>query len=163
MEKDLVGLPYVRLAFCFEDSTIGRCFHTIGRTVTEADILSVIKRTGMAEVLFMNLDFRIRASDISRRAAPGAFGNTFADGSPMQATMQHTGFAFVGTDQRTENPLFGSDTIHVEVKVIAAQLSPSRRGDVCTGDPGVGTTAPWLSPTRLCAWSSAVAPAGPQA
>ena len=98
-----------------------------GKTVTEADIVSVINRTGMAEVLFMNLDFLIRESDIKGRVAPGAFGHTFADGSPMQATMQHTGFAFLGTDLKTENPLFASDTIHVEVEVIEAQLSQSRR------------------------------------
>lgn len=40
MEKDLVGPPFEGLAFCFEDPTIGRCFRTIGRTVTEADIVS---------------------------------------------------------------------------------------------------------------------------
>ena len=78
MAKDVDGLPYVGLALCYEELTIGRRFRTIGRTVTEADIVSVINRTGMAEVLFMNLDFLIRESDIKGRVAPGAFGHTFA-------------------------------------------------------------------------------------
>jgi acyl dehydratase len=163
MAKDVGGLPDVGLALCYEELTIGRRFRTIGRTVTEADIVSVINRTGMAEVLFMNLDFLIRESDIKCRVAPGAFGHTFADGLPTQATMQHTGFASLDTDLKTENPLFVSDTIHVEVEVIEAQLSQSRRGPVRTRNRVVGRTAPWLSPTRGCAWSSVVAPAGPEA
>lgn len=64
MAKDVGGLPYVGLALCYEELTIGRRFRTIGRTVTEADIVSVINRTGMAEVLF------IRESDIKCRVAP---------------------------------------------------------------------------------------------
>ncbi len=55
MVKDAVGLPYMRL--CCEDPTIGRRFRTIGRTVTEADIVNFINCTGTAEVLFMSLDF----------------------------------------------------------------------------------------------------------
>ena len=158
MAKDVDGLPYVGLALCYEELTIGRRFRTIGRTVTEADIVSVINRTGMAEVLFMNLDFLIRESDIKGRVAPGAFGHTFAGGSPMQATMQHTGFAFLGTDLKTENPLFASDPIHVEVEVIESRRSPVR-----TRNRVVGRTTPWLSPTRRCAWSSVIAPVGPEA
>ena len=163
MANDAGGLPYVGLALCYKDLTIGRPFHTIGRTVTEADIVSVINRTGMAEVLFMNLDFLARESDVKGRVAPGALGHTSADGLPMQATMQHIGFAFLGTDLKIENPLFASDTIHVEVEVIEAQLSQSRRGPVRTRNHVVSRTAPWLSPRRRCAWPSVVAPAGPEA
>lgn len=55
MVKDAVGPPYMRL--CCEDLTIGRRFPTIGRTVTEADIVNFINCTGTAEVLLMSLDF----------------------------------------------------------------------------------------------------------
>jgi hypothetical protein len=55
MVKDAVGPPYMRL--CCEDLTIGQRFRTIGRTVTEADIVNFINCTGTAEVLFMSLDF----------------------------------------------------------------------------------------------------------
>jgi len=161
MAKDAVGLPYVGL--CCEDLTIRRRFRTIGRTVTEADIVNFINCIGTAEVLFMSLDFLARESDIKGRVAPGTLGYTFAKGRPMQATLPHTGFAFLGLDLKIEHPLFASDTIHVEVEAIEARLSQSRRGPVRTRNRVVGRTAPWLSPTRRCARSSVVAPAGPEA
>lgn len=161
MAKDAVRLLHVDL--CYEDLTIGRRVRTIGRTVTEADIVNFINYIGTAEVLFMSLDFLPRESDIKGRVAPGTLGYTFAKGRPMQATLPHTGFAFLGLDLKVEHPLFASDTIHVEVEVIEAQLSQSRHGPVRTRNRVVGRTAPWFSPTRGCAWSSVVAPAGPEA
>ena len=47
----------VGLGFYFEDLPVGRKFRTIGRTVTEADIVNFINCTGMVEVLFTNLHF----------------------------------------------------------------------------------------------------------
>jgi acyl dehydratase len=163
MAKDAGGLPYVRLGLCYSDLTIGRRFRTIGRTVTEADIVNFINCTGTAEVLFLSLDFLARESDIKGRVAPDVLGYTFAEGSAMQATMPHTSFAFLGTDLKIEHPLFASDTIHVEVEAIEARLSQSRRGPVRTRNRVVGRTAPWLSPTRRCAWSGVLAPAEPEA
>ena len=163
MVKDAVGLPYMRL--CCEDPTIGRRFRTIGRTVTEADIVNFINCIGTAEVLFMSLDFLARESDINGRVAPGALGYTFAEGLPMQATLPHTGFAFLGLDLKIEHPLFASDTIHVKLEVIEARLSQSRPGaaSCARATASSSSTAPWFSPTRRCARSSVVAPAGPEA
>lgn len=165
MAKDAGGLPYVRLGLCYSDLTIGRRFRTIGRTVTEADIVNFINCTGTAEVLFMSLDFLARESDIKGRVAPDALGYTFAEGPAMQATMQHTSFAFLGTDLKIEHPLLASDTIHVEVEAIEARLSQSRPGaaSCARATASSNRTAPSFSPTRRCAWSSVVAPAGPEA
>jgi acyl dehydratase len=41
----------VGLGLYFEDLPVGRCFRTIGRTVTEADITSFVNCTGMVEVI----------------------------------------------------------------------------------------------------------------
>ena len=105
------------------------------------------------------------AKDAGQRVAPGALGHTFADGLPMQATMQHIGFAFLGTDLKIENPLFASDTIHVKLEVIEARLSQSHPGaaSCARATASSSSTAPWFSPTRRCARSSVVAPAGPEA
>ncbi len=128
MAKETGGLPYVGLGFYYEDLPVGRRFRTIGRTVTEADIVGFINCTGMTEVLFMNLDFLERESDIKGRVAPGALAYTFAEGLLVQSTMQHTGFAFLGMELKIENPVFAGDTIHVEVEVVEARLSQSRPG-----------------------------------
>ena len=78
------------LGLYFEDLPVGRQFRTIGRTVTEADIVNFINTTGMTEVLFSNMEFLKTESDIKQRVAPGALSYCFAEGLLVQATMQHT-------------------------------------------------------------------------
>ena len=96
--------------------------------MTEADIVNFINCTGMTEVLFTDLEFVAKESDIKGRVAPGALGYTFAEGLLVHATMQHTGLAFLNMELTVENPLFAGDTIHVEVEVIEARRSKSRPG-----------------------------------
>ena len=47
----------VGLGLFFEDLPLGRQFRTVGRTVTEADIVNFVGCTGMVEVLFTDLEF----------------------------------------------------------------------------------------------------------
>ena len=118
----------VGLGMFYEDLPVGRTFKTIGRTVTEADIVNFVNATGMVEVLFTNVEFLKEESDIKRRLAPGALGYCFAEGLLVQATMQHTGFAFLNMELNVHAPVFAGDTIHVEVEVIEARLSKNRPG-----------------------------------
>ena len=118
----------VGLGLYFEDLPVGRQFQTIGRTVTEADITNFVNCTGMVEVLFTNLEFLRGESDIKRRLAPAALVYAFAEGLLVQATMQHTGFAFLHMELNVENPVFAGDTIHTECEIVEARLSKSRRG-----------------------------------
>lgn len=138
----------------FEDMPVGRMFRTVGRTVTEADIVNFINCTGMTEVLFTDLEFLRTESDIQGRLAPAALAYTFAEGLLVQSTMQHTGFAFLGMDLKVENPVFAGDTLHVECEVIEARLSRSRpgRGLVRTRNRIVkqdGKTAITYTPLRM--------------
>jgi acyl dehydratase len=118
----------VGLGLYFEDLPVGRRFKTIGRTVTEADITNFVNATGMVEVLFTNMEFLREESDIKGRVAPGALAYCFAEGLLVQATMQHTGFAFLEMELKIEHPTFAGDTLHVECEVIEARLSRSRPG-----------------------------------
>lgn len=143
----------VGLGFYFEDLPLGREFKTIGRTVTEADIVNFINATGMTEVLFMDLDYLENSSDIKGRVAPGALGYTFAEGLLVQSTMQHTGLAFLNMELNIEKPVFAGDTLHVECEVIEARLTskPGRglvrtRNKVVKGD---GTVAITYTPLRM--------------
>ena len=54
----------VGIGFYFEDLPIGRQFQTVGRTVTETDIVGFINAIGMTEVLFTNIEFLKHESDI---------------------------------------------------------------------------------------------------
>ena len=144
----------VGLGLFYEDLPVGRTFRTIGRTVTEADIVNFINCTGMTEVMFIDLEFLASHSDIKGRVAPGALAYTFAEGLLIQATMQHTGYAFLEMDFKVHNPVFAGDTIHVECEVIEARLSKSRpgRGLVRTRNKIVkhdGTLAITYTPMRM--------------
>jgi acyl dehydratase len=118
----------VGLGLYFEDLPVGRRFKTIGRTVTEADITNFVNCTGMVEVLFTNTEFLSHESDIKGRPAPGALVYCFAEGLLVQATMQHTGFAFLHMELTIENPVLAGDTIHAECEIIESRRSKSRPG-----------------------------------
>ncbi|MGE0385121.1 MAG: MaoC family dehydratase [Gammaproteobacteria bacterium] len=153
-------MEYVGLGMYFEDLPVGRKFRTVGRTVTEADIVNFINCTGMVEVLFTNIEFLKNESDIKGRLAPGALGYCFAEGLLVQATMQKTGFAFLEMNLKIENPVFAGDTIHVECEVLEARLSKSRpgRGLVRTLNRVVkqdGKTALTYTPMRMIKCRSA--------
>ena len=134
----------VGLGCYFEDLPVGRRFRTIGRTVTEADITNFVNCTGMVEVLFTNTEFLREESDIKDRLAPAALSYCFAEGLLVQATMQHTGFAFLHMDFNVERPVFAGDTIHVECRGDrgTAVAQPARQGAGANAQPG--GEAGWL-------------------
>jgi len=126
-------MEVIGLGFYYEDLPLGRTFQTIGRTVTEPDIVNFINCTGMTEVLFMDLEYVKHHSDIKGRVAPGALAYTFAEGLLVQSTMQHTGLAFLNMELDIKGPVFAGDTIHVECEVIEARLTSKKtRGLVRT-------------------------------
>lgn len=143
----------VGLGFHFEDLPVGRRFRTIGRTITEADIVNFVNCTGMVEVLFTNVEFLARESDIKGRLVPAALAYSFAEGLLLQATMQHTGYAFLNMQLDVKKPLFAGDTIHVECEVTEARLSQKPgRGLVRTENRIVkqdGTVTIVYTPLRL--------------
>jgi acyl dehydratase len=79
---------------------------------------------------------------------------TFAEGLLVQATMQHTGYAFLNMQLDVKSPVFAGDTIHVECEVTEARLSQSKpgRGLVRTSNRVVkqdGTVALVYTPLRM--------------
>ena len=101
----------------FEDLPLGLKFRTIGRTVTEADIINVINCTGMLEVLFTNTEYLKNESVIKGRLVPAILVLGFAEGQ----LLQKTGLAFLDMEMKVLGPTFAGDTIHVEVEVIESR------------------------------------------
>jgi acyl dehydratase len=144
----------VGLGFCFEDLPLGRQFKTVGRTMTEPDIVGFINTIGMTEVLFTNREFRENVAGYKGRLAPGSLVFCFAEGLLAQSTMQGTGLAFLGMDLKIFGPTFAGDTIHVECEVTEARLSETRpgRGLVRTRNKVVkedGTVVMEYTPMRM--------------
>lgn len=124
LEKD--GIEVVGLGMHFDEMPVGRKFRTVGRTITEADLVSFINATGFTEVLFTDTEFLREESDIKGRLVPGALVFSFAEGLLMQAAMQHTGFAFLEMDMKVHRPTLVGHTIHVVCEVTEARASNSR-------------------------------------
>ena len=118
----------VGLGICWEDLPVGRQFKTVGRTVTEADLVGFVNTTGMVEVLFTNTEFLAYESAIKGRVVPGALVYTFAEGLLTQSTMQGVGFAFLHMELDIKGPTFVGDTIHVQCEVIECRESRNRPG-----------------------------------
>ena len=151
---EIEGYEVLGLGIYFEDLPVGRKFRTIGRTLTEADLVNFIGVTGLTEVLFSNLEFLANESDIKRRVVPAAMVYSFAEGLLVHATMQHTGFAFLNMELDVKAPTFAGDTIHVECDVVESRRSASRpnRGLVRTFNRVVkqdGTVALTYNPLRM--------------
>jgi len=123
---EIGGYEVLGLGLYFEDLPEGRRFRTIGRTLTEADLVNFIGVTGLTEVLFSDLEFLQTESDIKQRVVPAAMVYSFAEGLLVHATMQHTGFAFLNMELNVENPTFAGDTIHVECEVTERRRTKTR-------------------------------------
>jgi acyl dehydratase len=118
----------VGLGIHWEDLPVRRRFKTVGRTVTEADLVNFITCTGMLEVLFTNTEFLEKESAIKGRVVPGALVYTFAEGLLVQSVMQGVGLAFLNMELDIKAPTFVGDTIHVECEVVESQESRKRPG-----------------------------------
>ncbi|MFP3711308.1 acyl dehydratase, partial [Paraburkholderia sp. SIMBA_009] len=68
----MAEIETVGLGIHWEDLPVGRKFKTVGRTVTETDVVNFVSVTGMLEVLFTNTEFLREQSAIKGRVAPGA-------------------------------------------------------------------------------------------
>lgn len=119
----------IGLGRCWEDMPVGYTFRTVGRTITETDLVNFIGSTGMVEVLFTDVTYAEEHAPGSGRIVPAALLFSIAEGLTIQATLQGTGLAFIQMDLNVKGPSFVGDTIHVEAEVIESRASskdPSR-------------------------------------
>ena len=116
----------------FEDLAVGSWFHTVGRTVTAADLSNFVNLTWLTEELFTNDADRADMA-IKDRVVPGALVYSFAEGL-MMPFMQGTGLAFLHAELNVKGPTLVDDTIHLECEVSELRTASSgHRGLVrCT-------------------------------
>jgi acyl dehydratase len=103
----------------FEAHEVGAVYRTLGRTVSETDIVNFVNLGGFNEPLFMDMEFVARESVFKRRAAPGALTFSLSEGLIMQTGLIHgTGMAWLGGEIKVVAPVLEGDTIRVEVEII---------------------------------------------
>ena len=141
----------VGLGRCWEDMPVGFKFKTVGRTITETDLVNFVGNTGMVEVLFTDTLYAKQHAPGGGRIVPGALLFSIAEGLTIQATLQGTGLAFIQMEMEVKGPTFAGDTIHGEMEVIESRPSSKT--------PVVAWSAPATkSSTRKAKRSSSIRP-----
>jgi acyl dehydratase len=116
-------------AWYFDDFEVGQVHTTMGRTVTEADLVNFVTFGGIFEEIFINAEYAKTNSLFKGRVAPFLLTLVFAEGLYVQTGHTHKGRAFLGLEElRMIAPVFCGDTIHVEVLVESARQSQGRPG-----------------------------------
>jgi acyl dehydratase len=133
-EEKRHAMEIIGLGRCWEDMPVGYRFRTVGRTVTETDLVNFVGNTGMVEVLFTNTRYAREQAPGGGRIVAAALLLGIAEGLVIQATLQGTGLAFIHMELDVKGPSFAGDTIHVEAEVLESRPSSSdpRRGLVRT-------------------------------
>jgi len=96
--------------FYYQDWHEGYEFQTLGRTITETDILNFVGVTGLTEELFTSRDYLENHTDFAGRLVPGALVFSMAEGLVVPATIARTGIAFLARQRLSTSPL-GAPTL----------------------------------------------------
>ena len=116
----------------WEDYTVGDRYKTLGRTITEADIINFIGVTGMNEVLFTDHTFTIGVA-AAGRVTPAALTYSLIEGIICQYLIQGTGLAMLELQKRILAPVVVGDTVYAEIEVLSVRkTSKGNRGIVKT-------------------------------
>ena len=146
----------VGLGIAYDELKEGDQFRTLGRTITETDLVNFINTTGMVEVLFTDVEYAKLHAPQGGRLVPGALVYAIAEGLLVQATLQRTGLAFLSMNFEILGPTFVGDTVHVEVEVLECRPTSKTpdRGLLRTKNDIVnqhGDTVITYSPLRMAA------------
>jgi acyl dehydratase len=112
----------------FDDFAPGQQHTSMGRTVTETDIVSFATLCGIFEELFLNVAHQDNVI-LGGRVAPAMLVLAYAEGLYIQTGHTHAGRAFLGLDElRLTAPTHCGDTLQVTVTVEETRPSASRPG-----------------------------------
>jgi hypothetical protein len=148
--------------FYFDQLKVGDRFYTMGRTVTETDLVTFINLSWLNEEGFVSV-VPETPHTIEGRFIPGCLIYIMAEGL-LAPTMQFTGQAFLHTELDHKNPVSVGDTIHVEVEVTESRpTSKGNRGLVRSFNRVLnqhGETVLEYTPLRMMKGSPGRQPAG---
>jgi acyl dehydratase len=118
----------------YEDLEIGATFRTMGRTITEADVVGFGSLVGLFEEMFINAEYARSSSVFKGRIVPGQLVQSYAEGLVvLTGLLRGTGLALLSVTAQIIAPCFIGDTITVNVTVTEKRLtSKPDRGIVTT-------------------------------
>ena len=113
----------------FEDFEAGQVHTTMGRTLTEADVMTFVGFTGIFEQIFINAEYAREQTIFGRRVVPGLCILVVVEGLYVLTGHTHHGKAFLGLDElKIITPVACGDTIHAEVTVESVRPSSKHEG-----------------------------------
>ncbi len=117
----------------FEEFVVGQRFASVGRTVTEHDVMTFAGLSGDYNQIHTDAEFS-KSTVYGQRIVHGVLGLSIATGLVMRiGVLEGTVLAFREIDQwKFAKPIFIGDTIHVEVEVIETKSVPRLGGGSIT-------------------------------
>lgn len=115
----------------FEDVAVGQEWESLGRTITETDIVNFAGLSGDFNPIHMDHEF-VRTTPFRKPIAHGLLGLSILSGlghySPLMRTL-----AFLGIQEWLfKEPIFIGDTVRVRCKVMAIEVRARGRRAVIT-------------------------------
>ena len=116
-------------ALYFDDLSVGDCWESRARTITETDVTNFAGLSGDFDPLHVDHEFA-KASHFGRPVAHGLLGLSLLAGLSSTCPTVHTE-AFTGIrDWEFRLPIFPGDTVHVHTVVLELNETSRRRGRV---------------------------------
>jgi len=108
-------MAYQPRGLYFEEFEIGKCYESMGRTITEADVVNFAGLSGDFNPLHVDEEFG-KANMFGTRIAHGALGLIIATGmSNLMGVYEGTALAVMELTARYTAPLMIGDTVHLEM------------------------------------------------
>ena len=124
----MTTLPATRGLY-FEEFSVGQKIISVGRTVTENDIVTFAGLSGDYNQIHTDADFS-KGTPYGQRIAHGLLGLSIASGLVMRTgVLEGTVLAFREINEwKFSKPTFIGDTLHVEVEVVETKAMPRLGG-----------------------------------
>lgn len=121
----------VRRGMYFEEFEVGQRIVTVGRTVTESDVVTFAGLSGDYNQIHTDAEFS-RQTPFGARIAHGLLGLAIASGLAMRTgVLEGTVLAFREINEwKFVRPILIGDTIHVEMEVVETKAMPRIGGGV---------------------------------
>ena len=116
-------MAYVAKGYYLEEFEIGKCYESVGRTITEADVVNFAGISGDFNPLHMDDEFA-KNNMFGKRVAHGALGLIVSTGlSNLMGIFEGTTIAFLELTAKYTAPLCIGDTVHLEMTPTEARHS----------------------------------------
>ena len=123
------NLPLTPRGLYFEDFTVDQRIVSVGRTVSESDILTFAGISGDLNPMHTDAEYS-RATPFGQRVAHGLLGLAMASGLAWRTgVLEGTVIAFREVNEwKFSKPIFIGDTIHIELEIRETKALPRLGG-----------------------------------